>query len=313
MADDVGFGPDDSKPLADDFGFGGLEILALDELGYDAFGGRGDGRISCFDLGSNKVWHEVQGVSTVKALVANGEKMQAVRGASNGILDVWDLNSGEGGKQLIGHSDNVVAINVDWVGNRAVTGSLDKNVIVWDLTKTIEVGRLKGHEGGVSALATSWAKGLVLSASHDETLRLWSLADYSLVGKLDGHSEAVKLLSADWDTMRALSVSEDRAVKLWDLKTFECTLTFEEMHESQVVALHVDWPSMQAMVVLADGIIHIWDLNEPANNPLADAFLGSSIKVATISPGVEGELGKPARKVRQTELAKQMEAEGLGR
>jgi len=290
----------EKKQLADEFGFGGLEAVALDELGYDAYGGRGDGRISCFDLGSNKVWFEAEGVSKVTSLVVDGRTMKAMRGAQNGILDVWDLNTGDRGKQLVGHADNVVAINMDAAGNRAVTGSHDYNIIFWDLQKAMESGRITGggagREGAVLALATNWEKGLMLSGSQDEKLKLWNINDRSLIGTMEGHSEAVRFVSADWEQMRAVSVSSEGTVKLWDLTTFECTLTFpDDQRAGEVLAFNVHWPSMQAMAVLQDGRAQIWDLKDPTNNPLSESRYGGSIKIATIAPGQEGEVGKPRR------------------
>lgn len=291
------FSPEkDSKSLNEEFGSSRVAALSLDALGYDAFGGRDDGTVACLDLGSDKVWHSLAGVSSVTSLAADGEKMQAVRGARSGYLDVWDLNSDEQGRHLVGHRDDVVAIDVDWPSNRAVTASLDGQVILWDLAKAIETGRLPGHDAGVTALAVGWKQGLALSASYDETLRLWSIKSSSLVATLEGHSEAVKFVEADWESMRALSVSEERTVKLWSLDSYECTSTFRSPDEAQVLAVHVEWKSMQAMAVLADGTASIWDLKEPTRNPLATASFGSNIQLATIRAGQEGQIGRSRKK-----------------
>jgi WD40 repeat protein len=270
-----------------------ISALSLDDLGYDAFGGQKNGVVTCLDMESNKVWKVVTGVNSVSALAANGEKMQVVRGASSGVLDVWDLDTGEekpAGRQLVGHRDEVRAINVDWTGNRAVTGAKDGYIYIWDLTKASHISQIRAHEDGVGDLVTNFEKGLILSGGADESLRLWSLEGLRKLGDLEGHATAVEFVSADWKNMRALSMSNDRTVKLWDLRTFECTLTFREEVE-QVLALRVDWLSMQAMAVLDDGRALIWDLQDPARNPLSEADCDSPLKVATIS-GKELPRGK---------------------
>merc|ERR1719235_704227 len=204
------FSPDNSTmEVHADFSTGGINAVALDSRGQDAFAGRSDGNIACLDLASNRVWRHVDGVSGVTCLAANGEHMKAVRGSTRGILDVWDLNEGGSGKGLRGHTDDIKCIEVDWKGNRAVTGALDSQLIVWNLATTSEQVSLTGHEAGVLSLAVNWDKDLILSGSQDETLKLWSLRDNTkLVGTLEGHSEAVTYVDADWDKMRALSISE---------------------------------------------------------------------------------------------------------
>jgi WD40 repeat protein len=263
--------------------------VALDELGYDAFGGREDGKITCFDMDSDKVWYQVPGHGRVLALAADGDKMQALRGSVGGRLDMWDLNGGDVGRHLLGHTDDVKAVRADWAGGRAVSVSLDRQVIVWDLTKAVAVEKLSGHEAGVTALAVDWQNGMVMTGSEDETVKLWSLnlpEGKKLMTTLEGHSDVVRFLSFDWDRKLALSVSAwDHTVKLWDLTTYECTSTFKESREAQVLAVHVDWPSMQAMCIQDDGVASVWDLKDPSRNPLTTSSLPNSIKAAVIAPG----------------------------
>jgi len=293
----------------------GVTALALDDLGYDAFSGHSNGKVACLDMAfTNKVWYEFSGRGRVVALAADGETMKALRGTTSGSLELWDLNSGQATNQLVGHTFDIGAINADWAGERAVTASLDGHVVIWDLKTGAEVARAKdeageetgsipdtasAHRGGVYALATSWEKGFVLSGSEDETLKLWSLEGLNLVTTLEGHSNAVRFISADWEQMRALSVSSERVgstVKLWDLRSYECILTFQEQHDSQILAVQVSWPSMQAMAITVDGRAAIWDLKEPDHNPLSTAFFGSEIKVATIaSSGQDRRSGKSRR------------------
>mmetsp|Transcript_100762 Transcript_100762/g.158858 ORF Transcript_100762/g.158858 Transcript_100762/m.158858 type:complete len:789 (+) Transcript_100762:1-2367(+) len=273
-----------------------ITALALDDLGYDVFSGRDDGSIACLDLTSDKVWHVAEGQSRVTSLVANGEKMQAIRGASQGFLDVWDLNSGDEGRPLVGHTDEITAIEVDWIGDRAASGSLDGTVRIWNLAVSFQdapqAGTLRGHEAGISAIAVSWIRNLALSASYDQTLRLWNLTGLTHTATFVGHRAAVRYIAADWLSMQALSISEDREVKLWDLKTFECVRTFDVPYESQALALHVHWSTMQAMTVWDDGIARLWDLKEVEHYEVESAALSRSIKVATIAPGKEGPLGR---------------------
>uniref|UniRef100_A0A915N7R3 Groucho/TLE N-terminal Q-rich domain-containing protein n=2 Tax=Meloidogyne TaxID=189290 RepID=A0A915N7R3_MELJA len=52
---------------------------------------------------------------------------------SNGVVNVWDLTSGERIVQLIGHSDGASCVDISGDGQKLWTGGLDNTVRCWDI------------------------------------------------------------------------------------------------------------------------------------------------------------------------------------
>lgn len=96
-------------------------------------------------------------------------------------------------RTLIGHQDNVCALDVGPHGQYLVSGSWDKTAKVWRNWEC--VATFKGHEQSVWAvLAVDHDR--VLTASADKTIRLWSIAQPAKpLAVFGGHTDAVRGLT----------------------------------------------------------------------------------------------------------------------
>ena len=154
-------------------------------------------------------------------------------------LAVWDLDSGQVGQRLQGHTRPVTGLAFCPDGRRALSASSDTTLRLWDLEtgKTLRVFR--GHTSPVAALALS-ADGLrALSAGgkvkvvdgqpvkedgkpvyEDTAVRVSDVETGDEVASFEGHRSRVFQLALSADGQRALSLSLDRLV-LWDPATGE--------------------------------------------------------------------------------------------
>lgn len=96
-------------------------------------------------------------------------------------------------RTLIGHEDNVCALDVGPHGQYIVSGSWDKTAKVWRNWEC--VATFKGHQQSVWAvLAVDHDR--VLTASADKTIRLWSIAQPAKpLAVFGGHTDAVRGLT----------------------------------------------------------------------------------------------------------------------
>ena len=92
----------------------------------------------------------------------------AASGASDKIIKIWDLKSGEYSKSLKGHTDGVKAVAFTPDSKRIVSGSNDESVRVWDANSGHGVAKLQGHTGYVRALVTLANNSHALSAEDVE-------------------------------------------------------------------------------------------------------------------------------------------------
>ena len=96
-------------------------------------------------------------------------------------------------RTLIGHQDNVCALDVGPHGRYFVSGSWDKTAKIWSNWECIAT--FKGHEQSVWAVRAV-DHDRVLTASADKTIRLWSISSPSKpLAVFGGHTDAVRGLT----------------------------------------------------------------------------------------------------------------------
>ncbi|SJX63555.1 related to DOA1-involved in ubiquitin-dependent proteolysis [Sporisorium reilianum f. sp. reilianum] len=96
-------------------------------------------------------------------------------------------------RTLIGHTENVCALDVGPHGQYLVSGSWDKTAKIWRNWEC--VATLKGHEQSVWAVLAV-DQDRVLTASADKTIRLWSISSPAKpLAVFGGHTDAVRGLT----------------------------------------------------------------------------------------------------------------------
>lgn len=96
-------------------------------------------------------------------------------------------------RTLIGHTENVCALDAGPHGQYLVSGSWDKTAKIWRNWEC--VATLKGHEQSVWAVVAV-DHDRVLTASADKTIRLWSISNSSKpLAIFGGHTDAVRGLT----------------------------------------------------------------------------------------------------------------------
>lgn len=118
-------------------------------------------------------------------------------------------------RTLIGHTENVCALDVGPHGQYIVSGSWDKTAKVWRNWEC--VATLKGHEQSVWAvLAVDHDR--VLTASADKTIRLWSISNPNKpLAVFGGHTDAVRGLTLLQGGESFASCGNDGNVHLYSL------------------------------------------------------------------------------------------------
>ena len=81
---------------------------------------------------------------------------QALSGANDCTLKLWDLDRAECIGTLLGHEGAVNCVRADWPSLRALSGSHDCTLKLWDLRGASCTQTLRGHEGGVNCVAVDW-------------------------------------------------------------------------------------------------------------------------------------------------------------
>ena len=179
--------------------------------------------VRLIDPHSREVVRELEGpVEAVRALAfsPDGKWLIAAGGqpARYGELHVWDLESGESGGRLQGHSDAIYTVSFHPTKPVFCTGSYDKQVLVWSLSSREKLFGIQGHVDAVHETAFSVDGRWLLSASADRTIKIWSSSSGQQLFNPMSESSARLLTMAIHPNGREVSAAgADKMIRTWRL------------------------------------------------------------------------------------------------
>jgi WD40 repeat protein len=198
-------------------------------------------------------------IGSVNAVAVTPDGHRAVSASADGMLRVWDLESGRTVRRLEGHTGWVNAVAVAPDGRRAISASGDETLRIWDLDTGETIRQLQGHLGRVRAVAVTPDGCRAVSASADRTLRVWDLDTGQTIRQLQGHLGRVRAVAVTPDGCRAVSGSADRTLRLWDLESGQTIRTLEG-HSDWINAVAVTPDGRRTVSASADRTLRVWDL-----------------------------------------------------
>ncbi len=127
----------------------------------------------------------------VSCVAFSPDGRRAIAGSEDTSLYLWDVDSGQDIRRIVGHSGNVRSVTFSPDGRRFISSSgtdyydadllkelgIDNTVRVWDVESGSELQRFEGHTANVTCVAVSPDGRLALSGSADKTVRLWTLSN----------------------------------------------------------------------------------------------------------------------------------------
>ena len=111
---------------------------------------------------------------SVNAIAITPDGKQMVSGSEDGVLKVWDLETGKQLLTLSGHSKLVTAIAISPDNKRVISASEDGTLRVWDLSQGKELSTLTESGYIAMALAITSDSNWVISVGRNETKDWWN-------------------------------------------------------------------------------------------------------------------------------------------
>jgi WD40 repeat protein len=188
----------------------GSRIAAADRIG----------RISITDVATgqevasfrtNESWAEKRGL----AYSPDGRWL-AGTGEDDKTIDVWNTQTFERTRRLVGHTAAVNSFAFSLDGRRLVSAGQDGTVRIWDMETGEPQAVLEGHTDEVFAAVFHPNGRRVASAGRDRAILLWDVATGAEVARLHGHRNYVFELAFSPDGATLASGSGDFTVRLWD-------------------------------------------------------------------------------------------------
>jgi WD40 repeat protein len=219
----------------------------------------------------------------VGSVAFSPKAFHALSGNSDGLVQLWDVGTGDELRELTGHTDIVRSVSFSpggryaisasggrWKdGGRIITAGSDYNLRLWDLESGKEVWCLGGHTApiygaafspdgkrilscGVDSHFNNWLSGVV-----DNSIRLWDTKTGKPVRRLKGHTHGVRSVAFSPDGRYAVSGSADKSVRLWDLASGQEVRSFLG-HEQDVQSVQVSPDGKYVLSGSCDRTIRLW-------------------------------------------------------
>ncbi|MGW1044380.1 AAA family ATPase [Streptomyces sp. NPDC002547] len=195
----------------------------------------------------------------------------AVTGNSDGLVAVWDLETGEQIHTLTGHTKWVQAAATAVLPDGrsiAVTGDSHGLVAVWDLETGEQIHTLTRNTSSVRAVAAAaLPDGRTIAVDGRETgsVFVWDLRTGEQIRTFTGHIEPVRsaatAVTPDGRSISVIGYSHG-LVAVWDLHTGEQIHTLTGHTGGVQAAATAVLPDGRSIAVTGDGygLVAVWDL-----------------------------------------------------
>ena len=180
-------------------------------------------------------------------------------GASNGVIFVWDIDTGEMVEALTGHG-GIISLSFSPDGSLLAAGSFDSRVFVWDVETGENVETLAGHTDGARSVLFSPDGSLLTAGTGDGVVFVWDGDTGEIVETLVGHTGWVESMAFTPDGSLLASGSYDGTVKLWDIDTGEMIETLvESTRWTHTVAFAPDGTLLTFDPL--EGTVRVWNVD----------------------------------------------------
>ncbi|MBW4623355.1 MAG: hypothetical protein KME17_28860 [Cyanosarcina radialis HA8281-LM2] len=146
----------------------------------------------------------------------------AASGSGDRTIKLWDVETGECLKTLVGHENWVLSVAFSPDGRTIASCSPDRTVKLWDVETGECLKTFIGHQNWVLSIAFSPDGQYLVSGSGDQTVKLWDAKTGECLKTFTGHDQGVFGVAVSGDGQTIASGSPDQTARLWDLSSKQC-------------------------------------------------------------------------------------------
>jgi len=196
----------------------------------------------------------------VQDVVMSSDGQFALSCSWDGMLRLWDINTGATTRRFFGHKKDVLSVAFSSDNRQIVSGSRDKTIKLWNILGeckyTLEEG---GHTEWVSCVRFSpnTQTPIIVSCGWDKLVKVWSLSDCKIKHNLVGHTGYLNTVTVSPDGSLCASGGKDGTARLWDLNEGKHLYSLEA---GSIINALTFSPNRYWLCAGTDTSIKIWDL-----------------------------------------------------
>ena len=197
--------------------------------------------------------------SPVNAVAVSPDGKQIIA-CSDSSVRVLDASTGDGVKELKGHTNQVESVAFSRDGRRIVSGSSDHLVLVWDASTGDQLKELNGHTQDVTSVVFSPDGKYIVSGSYDNSVLVWDASTGDQLKELEGHANCVTSVAFSPDGKYIVSGSYDHSVRIWDALTGD-ELKELNSHTNFVTSVGFSPDGKHIVSGSYDKSVRVWDVS----------------------------------------------------
>lgn len=196
----------------------------------------------------------------VNSAFFNSDGTKVVTASNDGIVRVWDAESGEKLVDCLGYKAQVHMAVFSPDGKKVAAVSKDSTVRVWNVSDGKVESICVGHKGEVLSVMFSPDSKKIVTASKDSTVKIWDAQSGRIKVDYTCHTKQVNTAVFSPDGKYILSASDDYTAHLWSVESGK-DITVYSGHFGKIV--YGTFSSNGRFVATAsiDNTVRIWDFN----------------------------------------------------
>lgn len=235
------------------------------------------------------------------ALTLGADNKTLISGDEAGIINIWDMQTGQLEHSLAKQSGAVRALSLS--ADRKLLASGGDSIQIWDM-QSRQLRATYAQPAWTVALSSDH-KRLVSGSQDDPLIRIWNLDSGLNSGlnsgqshSLAGHRKGVYAVAISPDQKMLVSGSEDNTVKVWDMQSRVLVHTFTG-HQDVVRSVAFDPNSRLIASGSWDKTIKIWNLQ---TKTLVHRLEGHQDRVVAVAFSPDGRILASASRDRTIKL-----------
>lgn len=195
----------------------------------------------------------------VNSAFFNPDGTKVVTASDDGIVRLWDAESGEKLVDCLGYKVQVYMAVFSPDGKKVAAASKDSTVRVWNVSDGKVESICIGHKDEVLSVMFSPDSKKIVTASKDSTVKIWDVQSGKIQVDYTRHTKQVNTAVFSPDGKYILSASNDYTARLWSVEDGK-DITVYSRHSGNVVDLALSPDGNFLATASADNTVRIWDL-----------------------------------------------------
>ncbi len=175
--------------------------------------------IHVFSFSDYKELFQIRGLKDLAHVAISPSGKIIAAGFENGKIQLFDAETGEGIRALIGHQQYITTLAFSSDGRTLASGSFDEAVWLWDVATGTEIRSLKQSRSVPNSVTFTPDDKTVIAVCNSE-LKVWETATgKEIASRSIAPGRPVLALSPDGTTLATVDVQP--TIRLWDTQKWE--------------------------------------------------------------------------------------------